>query len=273
MLQAVAIIGAGSMGAGIGGVLHRHGVKVLSPLNARSQTSRLRALEAGIIDAGLEALGEVDIILSIVPPSQAEAAAGDVLPVLEQSRRKPVYVDCNAITPDTSLRIAAAVEATGTPYVDAGIIGLPPGTARLAPLLYLSGPHIASVAGLGNCGLQLAPMQGMPVGAASALKLAYAGVTKGLVGLAASMALAAEAAGVSDYFRAELERSQPHLHDGFSRSVPDMLGKAGRWVAEMEGISDFSGRDIHRQLGALYAEVAADPGVQDRLRAFYAKRG
>jgi hypothetical protein len=85
------------------------------------------------------------------------------------------------------------------------------------------------------------------------------------------MALAAQDAGVADYFRAELARSEPQLSAGFSRSVPDMLGKARRWVPEMDAISEMSERDIHRQIGAFLGEVADDEKLQQRLKEFYPK--
>jgi putative dehydrogenase len=269
MLESVAIIGAGSMGAGIGAAIHLNGVKVLSPLSGRSPGTLRRALAAGMVDAGPAALGTVEIILSIVPPDQALNVARDLRSALADAPRKPVYIDCNPITPETAREVEALVASTGARFVDGGIIGLPPGTGRLEPVIYLSGPHIEAVSGLAEAGLQLAYMRNMPVGAASALKLAYAGITKGLVSLGASMALVAQSAGVGDYFRAELARSQPQLSAGFSETVPDMLGKAMRWVPEMDAVSDLSGHNIHMQIGAFLAEVARDDSLQQRLRQFY----
>lgn len=273
MLKTVTILGAGSMGAGIGAVLSRHGIRVLSPLAKRSPASVRRAFEAGMVDATPADIGRSDLILSIVPPAQAEHVARDLLPALADAIDKPVYVECNPIAPRVTRRIAAMIEATGCGFVDGGIIGLPPGSGALEPTLYLSGPDLERVSGLADAGLRLGLMAGRPVGAASALKLAYAGISKGLIGLAADMALAAEEAGVADYFVAELAHSQRQLLDGFSRTVPDMLGKSGRWVAEMEAISELSGRGIHSELGRFYGDVSASPMLRERLRGFYAKRG
>ncbi|WP_253713756.1 hypothetical protein [Bradyrhizobium sp. WD16] len=63
---------------------------------------------------------------------------------------------------------------------------------------------------LGRHGLDVRVIDG-PVGAASALKLSYAGITKGLVAIAATMVLAAERAGAGPALRAELAASQPQL--------------------------------------------------------------
>jgi len=70
---------------------------------------------------------------------------------------------------------------------------------------------------------------GGPVGAASALKMAYAGLNKGLTALAAAMAPAATRTGAAKALREELAYSQPQLLAHIGRSLPDMYPKAHRW--------------------------------------------
>jgi hypothetical protein len=81
------------------------------------------------------------------------------------------------------------------------------------------------------------------VGAASALKMSYAGVNKGLTALGAAMALAATRAGAATAMRDELAESQPLILARLANSLPDMLPKAYRWVAEMREIAGFLGPD------------------------------
>ncbi len=94
-----------------------------------------------------------------------------------------------------------------------------------------------------------------PVGAASALKMSYGGITKGLTAVGSAMILSAERAGVGGP-EAELADSQPGLLAYFTRSVPDMFPKAYRWVAEMEEIAHFHGaepsQDMYEAIAALY---------------------
>ena len=93
--------------------------------------------------------------------------------------------------------------------------------------------------------------------------MSYAGITKGLVGLGSSMILAAQRAGVADALFQELSASQAALLAGFSRSVPDMFPKAGRWVAEMREIADFvapnqAEHDIYSAFAEFYARIGRD---------------
>ena len=103
--------------------------------------------------------------------------------------------------------------------------------------------------------------------------MSYAGITKGLIALAASMALAARRAGVGEAFATELARSQPELFASFGRSVPDMLGKAGRWVPEMREIAGFAdgfaSAPAYGSFASLYEEIARDASLGDILRDFY----
>jgi putative dehydrogenase len=101
------------------------------------------------------------------------------------------------------------------------------------------------------------------IGSASALKMSYAGITKGLTALASAMILAASRNGCAEALRAELAESQPQLLKRFQSGLPDMATKAYRWVAEMEEIAGFAGEDaairrIYEGIAGLYAELAAD---------------
>jgi 3-hydroxyisobutyrate dehydrogenase-like beta-hydroxyacid dehydrogenase len=106
-------------------------------------------------------------------------------------------------------------------------------------------------------------VQAGPIGAASAMKMSYAGITKGFTALGAAMMLAATRAGTADALRAELSASQPALHGWLTRAMPRMYSKAYRWVAEMEEISGFVGEDpaaaqFFQAAARLYERIAAD---------------
>jgi L-threonate 2-dehydrogenase len=242
----VAIIAPGQMGAAVGRRLSHNGLRVVTSLEGRSRDSVSRAAAASMVSVSLDELAAADIFLSIVPPGEAESLAHRLAPILRRAPKKPVYVDCNAVSPRTVEAIAAIVEPTGTPYVDAGIIGGPPKPGGAGPVFYLSGERAGDVAALEEFGLVCKVLDG-PIGAASALKMSYAGITKGLTALASVMILAATRAGTAGALRRELGDSQPMLLAWFERQIPSMFGKAYRWVAEMEEIAEFVGADAAAQ--------------------------
>jgi putative dehydrogenase len=265
--EVVVIIGAGEMGAAVGRRLRRNGVRVLTPLAERSAETVERVRQAGleVVDDADKLAAEADFILSIVPPGVAVEVAQRLHDPLKRARMKPVFADCNAISPFTSLRIEKSLADTGCRFVDAGIIGGPPPADRTSggpPRFYASGDDAHLLGRLVNYGLDVAVIDG-PVGAASGLKMSYAGLTKGLTALGAAMAAGAARNGLGEVLRSELARSQPDLLGRLERSIPQMFPKAYRWVAEMEQIAEFlggaeAGAAMYEGAARLYESIAAE---------------
>jgi 3-hydroxyisobutyrate dehydrogenase-like beta-hydroxyacid dehydrogenase len=272
MNPVVAVIAPGMMGAAVGQRLVERGLKVLTSLAGRSAETRARASAAGMTAASDEEIAATDFILSILPPGEAVALAQRFAPALTASNSKPVFVDCNAVSPRTVENIAAVVAPTGAPFVDAGIIGAPPKPGDAGPRFYASGPHAPRFAALKEFGLDVRVLAG-PLSAASATKMSYAGITKGTQALGAAMLLAATRGGTADALFAELAASQPHMLAWLKRNLALMPPKAYRWVAEMHEIADFVGEDPSAHelyLGAahFYEQIALDfAGDQHQVAA------
>ncbi len=256
-----AIIAQGMMGSGVGCRLHEDGAEVRTLLSGRSAASAERARAAGMNAAPDAAalLSGADFFLSILPPGEAEPLARQLAPTLASLSRKPVYVDCNAVSPQSALRIDEIVAPTGAHFVDAGIIGGPP-RPGYSPTIYASGPTAGQTAVLRDWGIDWRVIDG-PVGAASALKMSYAGITKGTTAIASAMLLGAARFGCGDALIAELTESQPEMLERMRSGIPRMYDKAYRWVAEMEEISDFleknpPSRDIYAAIARLYDHLA-----------------
>jgi putative dehydrogenase len=275
----VAIVAQGTMGAGVGWRLTQNGVKVTTSLTGRSEESAARAKASGMQAVSDGEVAGADFFLSIVPPGDAVALAKRFAPHLERSNHKPVFVDCNAVDPRTVGDVAAILDGTGAPFVDAGIIGGPPKAGYSGPAFYASGPAASRFAELAPYGLDIRIVDAR-IGTASAVKMSYAGITKGFTALGSMMMLAATRAGVADALHKELSQSQPQLLAWLGRFVPSMYSKAYRWVAEMEELAKFTGDDpaaaqTFEANAELYKRLAADfEGAHketDALTAFVKK--
>jgi putative dehydrogenase len=243
----VAIVGAGEMGAAVGRRLREAGAHVVTSVAGRSAESVARVRGAGleVVDDDDTLVRGADFVLSIVPPGVAVEVAERIRGPLGRARNKPVFVECNAISPATCRRIRDILDATT--FIDAGIIGGPPVAGTQDPA---KGPRF-----------YIAILDG-PVGAASGLKLSYAGLTKGFTALCATMLGAAEREGLADALRSELARSQPSFLARMDRAVPDMRPKAYRWVAEMQQIAEFvgdaeNGATIYEGAAVLFQRIAS----------------
>lgn len=231
----IGLLHPGEMGAAVGGCLAGLGHPVWWASDGRGPATAARAREAGLSDAGTVAglAGRADVILSVCPPHAATAVAQAVA----SAGFGGVFTDANAISPATARAVAAIVEAGGADYVDGGIIGLPP-DGDGGPRLYLSGPRAGEIRDLFTGTRVDARVAEGGIGAASAVKMAYAAWTKGTAALLLCARALASAEGVQDALLAEWELSQPALAGRTRGAARSAAVKGWRWVAEMEEIAD-----------------------------------
>jgi 3-hydroxyisobutyrate dehydrogenase-like beta-hydroxyacid dehydrogenase len=235
----VGLLFPGEMGAAVGNAVR---ADVLWASEGRSDATRRRAV--GFTDAGsvVELVRESDIVLSICPPAIAEEVARQVFDLGFDG----LYVEANAISHERMRRIAA-LDAR---VVDGSII------AARGINLYLAGEGAEHVAELFDSGEVEAIALDAPVGAASALKMAFGGWNKIGIALTSQAHAIAEAYGVSEQLEAE--------------GVPaDRLqwvaDRAWRWAPEMEEIAD-----LCRELGL---SEAIPRGTADFYRELSEERG
>ncbi len=238
MLNTIGILSPGDMGHTVGDVLRYNGLRVITCLEGRSQRTHGLAQKAGIVDVPtyIELVAEADLILSIMVPAEAMNAAEIVADALQQTEANLTYADCNAIAPQTVRKLGEVITSAGGIFVDASIIGPPPRRPG-ATRFYASGPQLNAFTNLNNYGLDVRVL-GDEIGLASAIKMCYASLTKGLTALCTELLTAAEMLGVSDALTEEFKLSQATLYERMERGLPNMPPKARRWIGEMEEISD-----------------------------------
>jgi len=233
------------MGAAVAGALREHSVLWASAGRSAATAERARAAE--LEDAG--DVGELcrrcEILLSICPPH----AAADL--ARAASGFTGIYVDANAIAPDT----ARAIAKLQPRLVDGGIVGPPPtrpGTTRL----YLSGAEAEQIAALFAGTNVDARVVSTEPGAASALKMAYAGWTKGSAALLLTVRELARAEGVEDALLEEWRLSIPELEERLAGAGRSARRKGWRWIGEMEEIAhSMAAQDLPAGFHEAAAEV------------------
>lgn len=267
----IAVVAPGAMGSMIAARLVKRGATVLTSLAGRSADTKARAAEAGMADATDAELASAEYLLSIVPPRDALALAERMEPSLRNAGGKAVFVDLNATNVESAKAIGRVIARSGARYVDGCIIG-PPGTLEdEGPAVYLSGEKPEDIEVLCRFGLRTRSTGG-PEGAASALKMAYGGLNKGITGLAAAMAIAAVRAGAARGFVEEMDESQPLLLAKLEHTLPDMYAKAYRWDYEMEEVGRFAAAlpgvaTLYEGMAAHFTHLGRDwAGSRDAIR-------
>jgi 3-hydroxyisobutyrate dehydrogenase-like beta-hydroxyacid dehydrogenase len=263
--KAVAVVGTGDMGSAVGGALVRAGYRVVTAGDGRSAPSLRLAAEAGIEDVGsLEAaVSTARLVLSIVPPAAATTFAAEVVGAMRVSGARPVFADCNAVAPETVQGIARALEPTGAPFADVGIIGRGPGVGRERTRFYVSGAARDAVLDLDVDEITFIDL-GSDVGTASAMKMAYSALNKGIDALLATILLAAERLGVRPPLMQELQFSQIEALERMQARVPFLGSTAKRFTPEMAEIArTYESVGVtpafHRGAEWLYALFATTP--------------
>ncbi|RSH81526.1 hypothetical protein EHS25_006148 [Saitozyma podzolica] len=297
-INTVAFLYPGSMGASLARTLSQRlpHLTLLTSLSGRSSSTRQRALHSGLTDVPFpDLVARSDVIISILPPSEAVPLAKQVKQVIADldlsARPRPassplIYLDANAISPSTASEISSLLRQGGIPFVDGCVIG---GPAREGydPKVYVSAGkeyehHMRDLAhvltgGAPGKGLKIEMLEDAGEGAASALKMCYGGTTKGTTALATMLVLGesagfaypsaqAHSPGTAAALTRELSLSQTARLEGITKSIPDMIPKAYRWVGEMQEISSFiasslssspHGADAARNIAQTYQGIAS----------------
>ncbi|HEX5022707.1 MAG TPA: NAD(P)-binding domain-containing protein [Candidatus Binatia bacterium] len=285
----IGILSIGEMGFHWAKLLKSHGVEVLTFDRDRGEVSRKRGENAGVksVPSMAELVQSSELIVSIVVPSAAMPVATNVADAVNKSGRKNLlFLDANAISPMTADEIAALLDPAGVDFVDGCIIG---SAAKMGKgtIVYVSGQQASRLKALESFNIPVKVL-GPNTNQASAFKVVYAGLTKGLQGLFCELFMGARRFGLLKELSAQYEDSFPGLIDKVSSSIVGLRIHAGRRAEEMDelkrtfnhhGMESFMAPAVQKVLesiAALEIEKASESGarqgdLQETLELFYQK--
>lgn len=237
-IKNIGVMSPGDMGQAIAFQLKQGGFTVHTALDQRSTRSKALAREAGLIDVGsIEKLvATCDVILSIMNPAAALDFGQLAARAIAAGHGKPLFVDCNAIAPSTLQAIETAINGAGGHCIDGAIIGSPP-RDKARCNLYFSGPGADALSVFAGPQLNVRIL-GSKNGEASALKMCYGAMNKGITALMLETLMAARRLGVEEIFEQQMRETRADVHDWMIKVMPVMPPKAYRWVPEMLQIAE-----------------------------------
>ena len=287
--QKIGILSIGEMGFHWAKLLKSRGVEVLTYDKDRGEVSQKRAQNAGVKSTASmgELVEQAELVVSIVVPSAATRVAAKVAEAVKTAGRKDLlFLDANAISPMAADEIAQTLIPVGVHFVDGGIIG---SAARMGKgtIVYVSGPQADRLGSLESFDIPIKVL-GPSTNQASAFKVVYAGLTKGLQGLFCELLMGAQRFGLLNEIRAQYEESFPGLLDKVSSSIVGLRIHAGRRAEEMDelkrtfnhhGMQSFmapGAQKVLEAIAALDTGQASASGVRDgdlseTLELFYQK--
>jgi len=236
-IERIGFMTPGDMGQAVAMQLKAKGFTVCTALGKRSERSRKMAAEVGLIDVGSIAkmTAECDLIMSVMNPGAGLEFATEAAAAIKGQSNKPVFIDCNAVAPDTMFEIDKVIRAAGSRCLDGGIIGGPP-RGGVKTNLYVSGPGAADLKQLENEFLRVNILT-EKLGDASAVKMCYSAFNKGTQGVMLQTLMAAKRLGVYDIVEERLLGTRAEAYNGMMKDLPKLPPKAYRWVPEMYEIA------------------------------------
>jgi len=258
--QRIGILSIGEMGYHWAKILTSRGIEVLTYAKDRSETTRKRAENVGVkcVPSTATLIKDADLIVSIVVPSAAKRVATKVAKAAAKSgRRNLLCLDANAISPMTADEIGKILQPSGINFVDGCIIGSATKMDKGA-VVYVSGPQAARIQELESYGFSVRVL-GSTLAQASAFKVFYAGLTKGLQGLFVELLMGARRFGLLDEILKRYEESFPGLLDKVTSSIVGLRIHAARRAEEMD--------ELKRTFGHHGMKAFMAPAVQKVLQS------
>lgn len=285
----IGILSLGEMGFHWARLLQSHGVEVLTYDKDRGEVTRQRGVNAGVTAvASMEQLvSDCEAIVSIVVPSAAKKVASDVAKAVKGCKRENLlFMDANAISPMTADAIAKTLARSQVQFVDGCIIGSAAKVGK-GTMVYVSGPEASRMQELEAFNIPVNVL-GAGTNQASAFKIIYAGLTKGLQGLFCELLMGARRFGLLDELRAQYDQSFPGLLDKVAPSIIGLRIHAGRRAEEMDelkrtfnrhGLDSFmapAAQKVLQAIADLKTGEASATGVRegdlaDTLELFFAR--
>jgi 3-hydroxyisobutyrate dehydrogenase-like beta-hydroxyacid dehydrogenase len=236
-IETVGIFSTGEMGHRVAAVLRKHGLNVVTCLAGRSARTAELAAKAGVSDLATpaEVVVKSDMIISIVVPSAAKSLAETIARAIAAAKKTVLYADANAISPMTATAIEKIITGAGGRFADVCIIGTSANVGQ-GTTFFASGEWAAEFAELSRFGLQIEILGDRP-GQASAYKIVYAGLTKGVSSLMLEMLLLAHSLGILEPMIAQYRKKFPDLVRFAESNLPGLPFRAARRSDEMEELS------------------------------------
>ena len=277
----IGMVGVGMMGHGIAGNLLRHGHELTVLEHPGNQPlDALKAAGAASVASARELAARVEVLILVVTGSpQVEAVLTGPGGALEGLRPGSIVIDCSTAIPSSTLRMARAVEAAGSRFLDAPMTRTPKEAAegRLNLLVGGDAALLDECRPLLQCFAENITHVG-PVGAGHGMKLLHNYVSLGMVTLLAEAAACAQRSGVDGAAFVEvlakgggggvaLERIKPYLLTRDSSGLRFTIANARKdldYYHRMAGDAQ-ARREVAAAVLSTLDAVLAQPGGGDAL--------
>ena len=258
----IGMVGVGMMGHGIASNLLKHGHELLLLEHPGNQPlDTLKAAGAAGVAGAKELAARVEVVILVVTGSpQVEAVLAGPDGILQGLRPGSIVIDCSTAIPSSTVRMAQAVQAAGSRFLDAPMTRTPKEAAegRLNLLVGGDAALLAACLPILRCFAENITHMG-PVGAGHGMKLLHNYVSLGMITLLAEAAACAQRSGVDAAAFVEVLAKGGGGGIALERIKPYLLAK------DASGLR-FSIANARKDLD-YYNQMAADAQAQRHVAA------
>ncbi|MGE0680379.1 MAG: DUF1932 domain-containing protein [Candidatus Binatia bacterium] len=237
-MTTIGILYPGDMGHHVARVLLEDGFPVVTTLVGRSERTRRlsKSTTITVLDSLQQVAEQAELVLSIVPPAAAKTVAAEFVMAVQPVAKKPLYIDVNAISPMTTQGVGEVITQAGIPYLDACIIG-PARDVRGRCTFYVSGPDGRRFEEQIGTSIRTHVL-GDRIGQASAFKIAFSGLNKGLAALLFELTAAGKEFGFLDELLRTYSSVLPGIMQTLEWLVPTYPMHSARRADEMAELAE-----------------------------------
>lgn len=234
----IALLFPGDMGTQIAKELIKHQFKVITAGEGRSPRTLQNIQNAGIEDAGSlqNVVDQAEIILSLTSPEGSMAIAEQAVFCLKKTENRPVYFDLNSNTPAAALAIESLFSAISIKFINGAVMGASKDIPDHATLV-VSGMYRNVFIDLFST-LFTIKDAGEKTEAASAYKLLFSMVNKGMNALFFETMTAAAHFGILDELNESLQAFIPGTYKDLTKTTPTYPQHIFRRIDEMKGLTE-----------------------------------
>lgn len=234
----IALLSPGDMGTQIAKALIKKNFKVITAGEGRSHKTLQNIQNTGIEDAGSlqNTVEQADVILSLTSPEGSLKLAENIVSCLKNASNRPLYVDLNSNTPAMALSIEVLLLSINIQFVNGAVMGASKDIPENG-VLVISGIHRNFFLELFGKVFKIKDA-GEKTEAASAYKLLFSMVNKGINALFFETMTAAAHFGILDELNESLQDFLPGTYQDLIKTTPTYPQHIFRRIDEMKGLTE-----------------------------------
>lgn len=234
----IALLSPGDMGTQIAKVLIKNNFRVITAGEGRSEKTLKNIQDARIENTGSlqNTVENADVIISLTSPEGSLKLAENITICLKDSSKNPLYIDLNSNTPAVALSIEKLLTSIHIPFVNGAVMGASKDIPDAAVLVVSGSRRINFIDIFGD--IFRIKDAGEKTEAASAYKLLFSMVNKGMNALFFETMTAAAHFGILDELNESLEEFLPGTYQDLIKTTPTYPQHIFRRIDEMKGLSE-----------------------------------